>query len=215
MTSAAPRRWCRVLFCAALLVAGARPASAEWQYAPFFGWEFGGHTSFVDPEFASDDMHRAFGVVVRRLGGGMFGFEGTVLFVPGFFNDPKRHGNDPAHPENADQITKSGAVALMGNLVVAPPLHWNEYGLRPYLSGGLGLLNAYASDEPGAIQLRQWLFGANVGGGAVGFLTERTGLRFDLRFFSNVRNVTDTEGVTFSGRKHLRFWTGSIGLVLR
>ena len=30
-----------------------------------------------------------------------------------------------------------------------------------------------------------------------------------------VRNVTDTEGDTFSGRKHLRFWMGSIGLVLR
>jgi hypothetical protein len=208
-------RWCRILLCAAALLASARPAAAEWQYAPFFGWEFGGHTSFVDSEFATDDTHRSFGVTVRRLGAGTFGFEGIALFVPGFFNDPKRHGNDPTRPETIDVITSSHAAAVMGNIVVTPPRRWNEYGLRPYVSGGFGLLKAYASDEPGAIQFSQRLFGANVGGGAVGFLTERTGLRFDLRFFSNVRNVADTEGVTLGGRKHLRFWVGSVGLVLR
>jgi hypothetical protein len=217
VTSAAVSRWCRILLCAAAALACARPAAAEWQYAPFFGWEFGGHTSFSDLEQASDDTHRAFGITVRRLGGGTFGFEATVLFVPGFFNDPKRLGNDPTHPENADLITSSRAVALMGNLVVTPPRRWNEYGLRPYISGGLGLLHAYASDELGAVPLSQRLFGANVGGGAVGFLTERTGLRFDLRFFTNVRNEIDTEGTTVppGTPKHLRYWVGSIGLVLR
>lgn len=207
-------RWCRILLCSAALLAYARPASAEWQFAPFFGWEFGGHTSFSDPEFASDDMHRAFGVTIRRLGRGPIGFEGSALYVPGFFNDPKRV-TDPTRPETADVITSSHAFALMGNVVVTAPQRWNEYGLRPYVSGGLGLLRAYASDEQGIVPLSQRLFAANVGGGAVGFITDRTGLRFDLRFFSNVRSLADTEGVTLSGRKHLRFWTGSIGLVLR
>ena len=36
------------------------------------------------------------------------------------------------------------------------------------------------------------LLGYNVGGGAVGFLTERTGLRFDLRYFSNLKPTDDT-----------------------
>ena len=196
------------------LLAYARPAAAEWQFAPFFGWEFGGHTSFTDPELASGNMHRAFGIAVRRLGGGLIGFEGVALYVPGFFDDPAR-ADDPTRPETRDVITSSHALSLMGNVVVTPPRRWNEYGLRPYVSGGVGVLHAYASDEQGALPLSQRLFGLNVGGGAVGFLTDRTGLRFDLRFFSNVRNVTDTEGVTLSGRKHLRFWMGSIGLVLR
>ncbi len=208
-------RWCRILVCAAALLVWARPAGAEWQFAPFFGWEFGGHTSFPDPEFATDHTHRAFGVTIARIGRGPIGFEGSALLVPGFFNDPKRP-NDPTRPETLDIISRSYALALMGNVVLAAPQRWNEYGLRPYVSGGAGLLRAYATDEQGVLPLHQRLFAANVGGGAVGFITDRTGIRFDLRFFSNVRNVTDTEGVTLgSGRKHLRFWMGSIGLVFR
>ncbi len=193
----------------------ARPAAAEWQFAPFFGWEFNGHTSFLDPEFASSNTHRAFGVTVVRLGRGPIGFEGTALLVPGFFNDPKRP-NDPNRPETRDIITSSHVLALMGNVVVTAPQLWNEYGLRPYVSGGLGLLRAYETDDPtGILTFHQRLFAVDVGGGAVGFVTDRTGIRFDLRFFSNMRNVADTEGVTLGGRKHLRFWMGSIGLVLR
>lgn len=208
-------RWCRLLVCAAALLVWARPAAAEWQFAPFFGWEFGGHTSFYDPEFATDHTHRAFGVTITRIGRGPIAFEGSALLVPGFFNDPKR-ANDPTRPETLDIITSSYIFALMGNVVVAAPQRWNEYGLRPYVSGGAGLLRAYATDERNILPpLRQRLFAANVGGGAVGFITDRTGIRFDLRFFSNVRNVADTEAVTLSGRKHLRFWMGSVGLVLR
>lgn len=198
----------RILLCSAAFLLCARPASADWQFAPFFGWVFGGHTSFSDLETASADMHRAAGVTVTRLGRGPLGFEGTALYVPGFFNDPSLSGM-------ADIITSSRALALMGNVVLTAPQHWNPYGLRPYLSGGLGLLRADESDEPGAISVHQRLFGANVGGGAVGFITDRTGLRFDLRFYGNVRNLTDTQGDTLSGRKHLRFWAGSIGLVLK
>jgi hypothetical protein len=207
-------RWCRILLCSTVLLACARPAAAEWLFAPFFGWEFGGHTAFSDLEQASDDRRRAFGITVTRLGGGIIGFEGTAVYVPGFFNDPKRI-NDLTRPETIDIITSSRVFALMGNVVVAAPRRWNEFGLRPYLSGGLGMLRADESDELGAIDVHQRLFAANIGGGAVGFLSDRTGLRFDLRFFSNVRNVVDTEGVTLVGRKHLRFWVGSIGLVLR
>lgn len=221
MITPAATRWCRILLCSAVVLTCARPASAEWQFAPFFGWEFGGHTSFSDPELASDDMHRAFGITVTRLGRGVVALEGSALYVPGFFNDPKRI-NNPTPPgagdgltSSRDVITSSHALALMGNVVVTAPQRWNEYGLRPYVSAGLGLLRAYASDEQGLVPLSQRLFGANVGGGAVGFITNRTGLRFDLRFFTNVRNVVDTEGVTLGGRKHLRFWAGSIGLVLR
>jgi hypothetical protein len=195
------------------LLASARPASAEWQFAPFFGWEFAGHTSFLDPEQASDDTHRSFGVTVTRIGRGVLGFEGTALYVPGFFNDP--NWDNPSQPGKQDVITSSRAYALMGNVVVAAPLGWNEYGLRPYLSGGAGMIRADESDEPGAIDIHQHLFGLNVGGGAVGFLTNRTGLRFDLRFYSNVRNVEDVDASTVTGRKHLRFWVASVGLVFR
>jgi hypothetical protein len=57
------------------------------------------------------------------------------------------------------------------------------------------------------------LLGYNVGGGAVGFLTERTGLRFDLRYFSNLKPVDDPDIAL--GRVQLSYWLGSVGVVFR
>jgi hypothetical protein len=198
----------RILILCALLLAVPRPAAAEWQFAPFFGWTFKGHTSITDLEFATDDTHRSFGIAVTWLGRGPVGFEGYAVYVPGFFNDSKLHDDD-------DIVTSSRSYALMGNLVVTTPRSWNEYGLRPYVSGGFGLLRAEQTDVLGALPVSKSLPGANIGGGAVGFLSNRTGLRFDLRFFTTLRTTEDTEGVTFGARTHLRYWTASVGLVLR
>lgn len=199
----------RILLCSAALLLLARPAAAEWLFTPFFGWEFAGNTSLADFENASDDMHRSFGVTVTHLGRGPLGFEGHALYIPGFFNDPKLHGQQ-------DIITTSRAYALMGNLVLAAPLRWNEYGLRPYLSGGLGLLRAYARvDTSDLVWVDQSLLGADVGGGAVGFITDHTGLRFDLRFHTNLRDSKGLQGDTVGARTHLRYWSLAIGLVLK
>ena len=212
MITPAASRWCRVLLCSAALLVCARPAEAEWQFAPFFGWEFGGHTSLFDLEFASNHMHRAFGVTVTRLSRGPIALEGTALYVPGFFNDPRLHGQ-------SDVTTGSRTYAVMGNLVLVAPQRWNEYGLRPYVSGGLGVLRAREDLRGPEAQIvfsvNKSLFGANIGGGAVGFITDRTGVRFDLRFFTTVRTVVDNETVAVGGRTHLRYWATSVGLVLR
>jgi hypothetical protein len=134
------------------------------------------------------------------------------VYVPGFFNDPKLHGQ-------SDVTTGSRTYAVMGNVVVAAPQRWNEYGLRPYVSGGLGALRAREHLQDGRgqtlISVNQTLFGANVGGGAVGFITDRTGVRFDLRFLTTVRTTADKETVAIGGRTHLRYWVASVGLVLR
>ncbi|HEX6976520.1 MAG TPA: hypothetical protein VF147_19065 [Vicinamibacterales bacterium] len=206
-------RWCRVVVCALAVVACPRPAAAEWQFAPFFGWEFGGHTSLLDLEAATDKTHRAFGGTVTFLRRGPLGFEAIAVYVPGYFNDPKRSGQ-------IDLTSASRTYALMGNVVFAAPQGWNEYGLRPYASGGVGLMNAKEDllDPAGSVllQVNQNLFGLNVGGGAVGFLSDHTGLRFDLRFFTNVRNFTNDEAQTVNTeRTHLRYWVASVGLVLR
>jgi hypothetical protein len=59
--------------------------------------------------------------------------------------------------------------------------------------------------------------GMNVGGGAVGFLTDRTGVRFDLRYFKNVRGIDlEERGEPISvGPVQLRFWTLSFGVVIK
>ncbi len=101
----------------------------------------------------------------------------------------------------------------MGNVVLTTPRSWNEYGLRPFVSGGIGLLHATATDALEFTPVNTNLLGYNVGGGAVGFLNERAGLRFDLRYFSNLKPSDDPEIAI--GRVHLSYWTGSVGVVLK
>ena len=81
----------------------------------------------------------------------------------------------------------------MGNVVLTTPRSWNPYGLRPFVSGGIGLLHATATDALEFSPVNTNLLGYNVGGGAVGFLNDRVGLRFDLRYFRNLKPSDDPE----------------------
>ena len=56
------------------------------------------------------------------------------------------------------------------------------------------------------------LRGVNVGGGAIGFLTEKTGLRFDVRYHSTLNRL---EGAPAFGAAHVRYVTASVGIVIR
>ena len=56
--------------------------------------------------------------------------------------------------------------------------------------------------------------GYNIGGGAIGFLTRNTGVRFDLRYYSTVKG-TDHGPIAVGGDVHVRYMTASIGLVIR
>jgi len=194
---------CRALLCAlALLVGHAAPAQADWQFAPFFGYSFKGETTLFTPEALGDLKVRwTVGGTVTLLGRGPFGVEGTVLLVPRFFE-----------AGNLGAVTSSRTYAVMGNVVLAAPQGWNEYGLRPYVSGGLGLMHATQRTTASVFSLNQNLLGYNVGGGATGFISDHTGLRFDLRYYSSLSRTEDTVAL---GPVRLRYWTGTIGVVLK
>jgi hypothetical protein len=197
------RRALTLLGLAALLWLGSvAPARADWQFSPFFGYAFKGETSLVTPEVLGTLKVRwAIGGTVTALGRGPFGVEGIVLLVPQFFE-----------AGNVGAVSSSRTYAVMGNAVLTAPRNWNEYGLRPFVSGGLGLMHATQNTTiPAAFPLDKNLLGYNVGGGAVGFLTDHTGLRFDLRYYSS---LSRSEGDAF-GPGRLRFWTGAVGVVLR
>ena len=200
-------------FAFILLVFGLlpRPAAAEWHLTPLFGFTFKGDTTLIDLgtadfEPASGKVHWNFGGAVTMIGAGPIGVEGLFLYTPGFFQTD----------ESTGAIQSSRTMALMGNVVLATPRRWNEYGLRPFISGGLGLLHASARDlnEVELFAKPANLFAYNIGGGAVGFLSERIGLRFDLRYFSNVRAVDDPEILSF-GPVELSYWNAAVGVVIR
>ena len=90
---------------------GARPASADWQFAPFFGFSFKGSTSLVDVENGAPRVHMAVGGTASWIGRGPIGVEGLFSLVPHFFDS-----------DEVSALTTSRAYAVMGNVVVSAPL---------------------------------------------------------------------------------------------
>ena len=189
--------------CCIFLLAPARNAAAEWHITPMVGLTMLGSTTLTDPELATDKRHWNLGGSVSLLGSGILGAEVMTIWTPGFFER-----------DDLDIVLNSRTVSLMANVVITAPQRWTEYSLRPYVSGGLGLIHVVKTDNPeGLFPVNLNLAGFNVGGGAVGFLTQRTGLRFDFRYHS-LLNPSD-HGPISIGDVNLRYVTASIGIVFR
>lgn len=187
-------------------------AAAQWQFAPFVGYTYNGATTLVDLERGSEVTHWHFGGAVTLLGDSPFGVEGYFVRTPSFFQNENSDCNVAA-----TCVTSSRTYALMGNVVLATPRNWNRYGLRPYVSGGLGLLHASRAAVQNVLPINLDLLGMNLGGGAVGFVSDRVGLRFDLRYFRKIEGPEeDTLDPPVSiGPIRLRYWTTSVGVVVR
>jgi hypothetical protein len=59
------------------------------------------------------------------------------------------------------------------------------------------------------------LAGFNIGGGAVGFFSQNTGVRFDLRYFSTLHETERPGDTAENAPVHLRYMTLSVGVVIR
>lgn len=197
--------------CLLLLLACAREAAAEWHFTPMGGLTMLGSTSMFDPEEGTGSTHLNAGFGVGWLSRGVFGVEALTTWTPNFFEgDPQSDFLDPG--ANRVGIKSSRTVSLMGNIVITLPQRWTEYGLRPFISGGFGLMHASSIDDSEILPIRVNVRGVNVGGGAIGFLTEKTGLRFDVRYHSTLNRL---EGAPAIGAAYLRYVTASVGIVIR
>jgi len=185
-----------------LLVAIARPAAAEWHIAPTIGVTFSGNTSLVDPELATAKRHKNVGGSVSLLGRGIMGVEAVAVLTPGFFETG-----------TLETVKSSRTFTLVGNAVLTTPRKWTEYSLRPFVSGGLGVLRVSKTEEPDVFSFRKNLAAFNIGGGAVGFFTTRTGVRFDLRYYSTLNR--SNQGAVSIGPVHLNYMSASVGVVFR
>jgi hypothetical protein len=192
----------RALTICALILTLPRAAAAEWHFTPMIGETFLGRTTIIDLEAATDKHHKNLAGSVVLLGKGVLGVEGLVVWTPGFFQTG-----------NQDLIVKSRTLAVMGNIMVTAPRRWTEYTLRPFVSGGFGLLNASKTEVAAVFPTTLNMSGYNIGGGAIGFLSNRTGLRFEVRYFNNI-GLSDTNAASI-GPVNLRYMTASVGVVLR
>ena len=146
-------------------------ASADWIFAPFIGATFAGSTTVHDPEQGAGSAHLLIGGSAGWWSPGIFGFEGDFSDAPRFYETDNL------------VVSSSNVFTLGGNVVVAAPLSVTRESLRPYLVGGLGWMHL-SIDE--GVNVFPELFGArnslalNLGGGAIGFISPRTGLRFEM-----------------------------------
>jgi hypothetical protein len=215
----------RMLFavCCLVLAAVPRSAAAEWHFTPTFGVTFAGSTTLIggnDLRKGAEQKHVNFGGVVSRLGEGVIGVEGMFIYTRHFFDfdGPRDPGSSIVLPE----VAKSYAMALTGNVVLTVPKRWTEYFLRPYVSGGFGVIRAVSIDQRDPVSggsllpLVSNMPGFTIGGGAIGFLSQNTGVRFDVRYQGGLRREPHgNETVIEPEQLHLHYMTAQIGVVIR
>ena len=184
-----------------LLLASAPLASAEWQIKPFFGVTYGGATTFIDPELAAGHSNPVIGVGGLLLGE-VFGVEADFGRSPGFFER-----------DNQQLVSGTSVTTLTGNVVVALPRSLAEYTLRPYFVGGAGAMFVHLDDKFGDPFIARSLKAMDLGGGVTGFLTNRIGLTWDVRYFRSIDRTF--EGGNSVGSEQLSFWRANMAVAIR
>ncbi len=177
-------------------------ASAELQLKPYVGVTFGGGTTLINLADAAGSRTFAEGISLVYIGE-VFGVEADASFAPGFF-------------EKGDQrtVVRSSVGTVSGSVIVALPRRIAQYSLRPYVVGGFGLMHAGFDDALGFYKTRANMGAINVGGGATGFLSQRFGVGWDLRYFRAVTGGPADTALAF-GRPQLSFWRASMSVVVR
>jgi hypothetical protein len=184
-----------VIAAASMAIPGA--AGADILLTPFAGLTFGSKTGDDDGGLDLDNR-AALGGSVAILGNSGLGFEVDLGFIPDFF-EPK--------DLDIDVLGTNNVTTLMGNLMFVG----QTGGVRPYVTGGAGLIRSQLGDFGELFDAVESSVGVNVGAGVlVG--SGRISLRGDVRYF---RNVTDSDDPLIEeSLRDLRFWRGTIGVAL-
>ena len=203
----------KVLITTVLVLIGAaaapQKASADWLFTPFVGLNWGGTASFSDAADFEDEFEQKgnFGASLAYMGGGIAGFEIDFGYSPNFFQNTTGNGDF--------EFGDSNVTTLMANLTVGAPIGGQSgIGIRPYASGGVGIIKSRVDDAEQFFNVDSTDWGFNVGAGLAGFFTDNIGLRGDLRYFRSLQdNEPDDEFDLALGS--FSFWRGTVGLVFR
>jgi Outer membrane protein beta-barrel domain len=146
-----------------------------------------------------------FGVDAGGMGAGIIGGEIDFGYSPSFFGTENDFGHNTV-------------INLMPNLIVGVPIGGTHGpGIRPFVTGGVGLLRTQIDGGTlahVASSNNQW--GWDLGLGAMGFFNDHFGLRGDLKYLRGFENLaTGNQSVDFNGSNQLHFWRADIGIVIR
>lgn len=186
---------------AVFLCLGPGQARADWLITPFIGGSFAPETTFlVFEEGAGRKL--TFGGSVAWLSDSLFGLEAEFSHIPRFFEGDYALG----------LVLTSRVTTLGGNVILAAPLSMTRESLRPYFVGGVGLLQARIKHAGGLFPVGADLLGVTFGVGAIGLVSERTGVRFDLR---HIKAGSGAGPYARSRLSRLSFWRATLGVVFR
>src|SRR5687768_15174826 len=116
-------------------------ASADWLFTPFVGINWGGAANFGDVGDFEDEFEKrgSFGASLAYMGAGALGFEVDFGWSPNFFENTTGEGDF--------DFGDSNVTTLMANLVVGAPIGGQSGpGIRPYASGGVGIIRSRIGD---------------------------------------------------------------------
>jgi hypothetical protein len=172
-----------------------RAECSEKQLRPFIAVTFGSQTTFV---VAESTTNVAIGVGASVLWD-IVGIDVDVAHSPGFF-------------ETGQLVVGNSVTTVTGSLILTLPQRVTGYSLRPYFVGGGGFMRVRIDDVFEAFEVHNTLPAMNLGGGATGFVSDRWGLNWDVRYFRGSRR--DAKGLSI-GSERLSFWRASMAVVLR
>ncbi len=192
-----------LLACGVAVPAGAQ---TDRQVRGYFGATFAGDTSFADltKHDVASRAHLVLGAQAAWLGE-ILGVDVDVADVPGFFQTPSTY-----------LVTSSRVTTITGDAVVALPRRWAEYSLRLYFVGGGGIMRVReeSPESPPVISVSKVTPAIDYGFGALGFLTNRVGLSWELRRFQLVGGSSELVGTSF-GPDRLSYWRAHMAVVVR
>jgi len=191
------RHTCVLFIAATALLAAPRAARADGYIAPALGVTFGNPSAQGRANFVFD-----LGWLPRRE---PLGVELDVTYAPSFFG-------------NAGPYGENNVTTFMGNVIFAggSERRFGRRGgssMRPYLSGGLGVMHETVTTSNAANKLSNNDLGVNAGIGVMGVTRRNIGIRVDLRYFRDLTDHTagNTTNIDFGA---FHFWRGSIGVML-
>lgn len=186
-----------------LWVLPATASAQNWFFTPFVGANFGGNASFGNFDDLDDEVERRmdFGATIG-WNPSIVGFEIDFGYSPNFFEDTAGDRNF--------EFGDSNVTTLMANLHLTTPNQGR--GVRPYGSGGLGLIRSRVSDVGGLFNdVSTNDVGVNIGAGLQGNFNENVGIRGDIRYFRSLQD-NEPDGEFDLGLSNFDFWRGTIGV---
>jgi opacity protein-like surface antigen len=185
-----------ILTATVALVAAPMQARAEGYVTPWVGANWGGDIN---------NGRAAFGVNVGGMGAGIIGGEVGFGYSPSFFGTKNDFGNNTV-------------MDLMGNVIVGVPVGGTHgAGIRPFITGGVGLLRTQIDGGTLArVSSSNNMFAWNLGAGVMGYFNDHVGLRGDLRYTRGFEDLnTGNTVIDLDGNNQLHFWRLSAGVVIR